>query len=135
MIKIIFNRKNKTLHSCFVTKSVLKILEENYKTYCSLNSELPEGDLNMKKKVEEVLSVEDFGSKRGAKMDQDDFLLYVYLLALLLLCLVDLRLMRLFCAGCWSGSTPTKSTSRRPAAVCFLPSNIAPVAALANIGI
>ena len=40
MIKIIFNRKNKTLHSCFVTKSVLKILEENYKTYCSLNNEV-----------------------------------------------------------------------------------------------
>ncbi|KAG2766457.1 putative dimethyladenosine transferase [Phytophthora cactorum] len=75
MIKIIFNRKNKTLHSCFVTKSVLKILEENYKTYCSLNNELPEGDIDMKKKVEEVLSFEEFGSKRGAKMDQDDFLL------------------------------------------------------------
>ena len=40
LIKIIFNRKNKTLHSCFVTKSVLKILEENYKTYCSLNDEV-----------------------------------------------------------------------------------------------
>ncbi|KAL7689155.1 hypothetical protein Plhal304r1_c016g0057721 [Plasmopara halstedii] len=74
MIKIIFNRKNKTLRSCFVTKSVLKILEENYKTYCSLNNELPEGDIDIKKKVEEVLAFEDYGSKRGAKMDQDNFL-------------------------------------------------------------
>uniref|UniRef100_A0AAV1UUW6 rRNA adenine N(6)-methyltransferase n=1 Tax=Peronospora matthiolae TaxID=2874970 RepID=A0AAV1UUW6_9STRA len=73
LIKIIFNRKNKTLHSCFVTKSVLKILEENYKTYCSLNNEPPEGDIEMKKKVEEVLAIDDFGGKRGAKMDQDDF--------------------------------------------------------------
>ncbi|KAF1779455.1 S-adenosyl-L-methionine-dependent methyltransferase [Phytophthora cactorum] len=87
MIKIIFNRKNKTLHSCFVTKSVLKILEENYKTYCSLNNELPEGDIDMKKKVEEVLSFEEFGSKRGAKMDQDDFLLYVPLAVSIVLCL------------------------------------------------
>uniref|UniRef100_M4BEJ8 rRNA adenine N(6)-methyltransferase n=1 Tax=Hyaloperonospora arabidopsidis (strain Emoy2) TaxID=559515 RepID=M4BEJ8_HYAAE len=68
------NFTNKTLHSCFVTKSVLKILEENYKTYCSLNNELPEGDIEMKKKVEEVLAIDDFGGKRGAKMDQDDFL-------------------------------------------------------------
>lgn len=108
MIKIIFNRKNKTLHSCFVTKSVLKILEENYKTYCSLNNEvrackallfminpafikyfyvlwlqLPEGDIDMKKKVEEVLAFEKFGEKRGAKMDQDDFLLYVSKLILM----------------------------------------------------
>lgn len=40
MIKIVFNRKNKTLHSSFTTKSILKILEENYKTYCSLNNEV-----------------------------------------------------------------------------------------------
>lgn len=40
MIKIVFNRKNKTLHSCFTTKSVLGLLEENYKTYCSLNNEV-----------------------------------------------------------------------------------------------
>ena len=32
----------------------------------------------MKKKVEEVLAIEDFGGKRGAKMDQDDFLQYVH---------------------------------------------------------
>ncbi|GLE11793.1 hypothetical protein PINS_up024482 [Pythium insidiosum] len=40
MIKIVFNRKNKTLHSVFTTKSVLSVLEENYKTYCSLHNEL-----------------------------------------------------------------------------------------------
>ena len=36
----------------------------------------------MKKKVEEVLDFEDFGGKRGAKMDQDDFLLCVQVAAL-----------------------------------------------------
>ena len=39
--------------------------------------QLPEGDIEMKKKVEEVLAIDDFGGKRGAKMDQDDFLQYV----------------------------------------------------------
>ncbi|GLE00331.1 hypothetical protein PINS_up009059 [Pythium insidiosum] len=74
MIKIVFNRKNKTLHSVFTTKSVLSVLEENYKTYCSLHNELPESDFDIKAKVEQVLSVEDFASKRAAKMDLDDFL-------------------------------------------------------------
>ncbi|KAJ0412215.1 hypothetical protein ATCC90586_005828 [Pythium insidiosum] len=74
MIKIVFNRKNKTLHSVFTTKSVLSVLEENYKTFCSLHNELPDSDFNIKAKVEEVLSIEDFASKRAAKMDLDDFL-------------------------------------------------------------
>ncbi len=74
MVKIIFNRKNKTLHSSFTTKSVLKVLEENYKTFCSLNNEMPDADFEIKHKVEEVLKIEDFNSKRGAKMDLDDFL-------------------------------------------------------------
>lgn len=77
MIKILFNRKNKTLHSCFTTKSVLSLLEENYKTYCSLNNELPAADFDIKTKVEEVLNIEDYSSKRAAKMDLDDFLAYV----------------------------------------------------------
>uniref|UniRef100_K3X2X6 rRNA adenine N(6)-methyltransferase n=1 Tax=Globisporangium ultimum (strain ATCC 200006 / CBS 805.95 / DAOM BR144) TaxID=431595 RepID=K3X2X6_GLOUD len=74
MIKIVFNRKNKTLHSCFTTKSVFKILEENYKTFCSLNNELPDSAFDIRTVVEEVLKIEDFGEKRAAKMDQDDFL-------------------------------------------------------------
>ena len=74
MIKIVFNRKNKTLHSCFMTKSILQLLEENYKTYCSLQGELLDSDLNIKQKVEEVLQIENFGEKRAAKMDLDDFL-------------------------------------------------------------
>jgi 18S rRNA (adenine1779-N6/adenine1780-N6)-dimethyltransferase len=74
MIKIAFNRKNKTLHSTFTTKSVLKVLEENYKTFCSLNNEMLEEGFDIKKTVEEVLRIEDFNEKRAAKMDLDDFL-------------------------------------------------------------
>ncbi|DAZ97711.1 TPA: hypothetical protein N0F65_009610 [Lagenidium giganteum] len=74
MIKIMFNRKNKTLHAVFTTKAVLKVLEENYNTYCSLNNELPESDFDIKAKVEEVLAIEDYKDKRASKMDQDDFL-------------------------------------------------------------
>ncbi|KAL0587351.1 hypothetical protein ABG067_002968 [Albugo candida] len=73
MIKIIFNRKNKTLRACFLTKPVLKMLEENYKTFCSLHEELPESDFDIKKKIEAVLS-DEFSDRRASKMDQDDLL-------------------------------------------------------------
>lgn len=36
-LRICFNRKNKTLGSIFRQKSVLSLLEKNYKTLCSLN--------------------------------------------------------------------------------------------------
>lgn len=37
LVRLCFNRKNKTLRAVLTTKSVLAILEENYRTYCSLN--------------------------------------------------------------------------------------------------
>ena len=40
LVRICFNRKNKTLHSLFVTDSVLEMLEENYKTHCALNNKV-----------------------------------------------------------------------------------------------
>ena len=36
MVRLCFNRKNKTLRSVFTTKSVLSMLDENYRTYQSL---------------------------------------------------------------------------------------------------
>mmetsp|Transcript_33008 Transcript_33008/g.76049 ORF Transcript_33008/g.76049 Transcript_33008/m.76049 type:complete len:321 (-) Transcript_33008:651-1613(-) len=38
MIRLLFNRKNKTLRSVLMTKSTIKLLEENLKTHLSLNS-------------------------------------------------------------------------------------------------
>ena len=38
MVRICFNRKNKTLRAVFCTKLVLKMLEENLKTYFSLHN-------------------------------------------------------------------------------------------------
>ena len=36
LLRILFQRKNKTVGANFKVDSVLKILEHNYKTYCSL---------------------------------------------------------------------------------------------------
>ena len=38
MVRLAFNRKNKTLKSIFTTKSVRNLLLENYKAYCSMNN-------------------------------------------------------------------------------------------------
>ncbi|OQS05964.1 dimethyladenosine transferase [Thraustotheca clavata] len=81
MVKIIFNRKNKTLHSCFTTKSVLTILLDNYRTYCSLNNMLPAANFDIKALVEETLNETGYSEQRGAKMDLDDFLILFILRA------------------------------------------------------
>ena len=38
LVKLAFNRKNKTLRSVLNTKSVFELLEANLRTYCALNS-------------------------------------------------------------------------------------------------
>lgn len=38
MVRLAFNRKNKMLRSVFTTKSVLTLLEDNFKTFCALSS-------------------------------------------------------------------------------------------------
>merc|ERR1719333_1374503 len=38
MLRVVFCRKRKTLHANFNNKTVLKTLEENYKTWCSLTN-------------------------------------------------------------------------------------------------
>eukprot|EP01035_Chromulina_nebulosa_P018273 gene18273-23950_t len=75
LIRLLFNRKNKTLHSLLTTKSVIQILEQNYRTYLSLNNiTLPEPFPDIKVMVEEVLNNEGVSNQRAAKMDIPDFL-------------------------------------------------------------
>ena len=75
LIRLLFNRKNKTIRAIMTQKSCLLVLEENYKTHLSLNNQMvPDPLPDMKGIVEEVLSMEDYGEKRAAKMDTNDFL-------------------------------------------------------------
>merc|ERR1719160_1934235 len=41
MLRVCFNRKRKTLHANFNNKTVLRALEENYKTWCALSGAAP----------------------------------------------------------------------------------------------
>jgi len=75
MVRLCFNRKNKMLRSLLTTKSVIALLEENYKTYCSLNGiALPDPPPDMKEMVCAVLEGVGLAETRAAKMDVDDFL-------------------------------------------------------------
>lgn len=42
MVRLMFNRKNKTLRAVLCTKAVLTMLAENFKTHCSLNNVVSE---------------------------------------------------------------------------------------------
>ena len=77
LVRLLFNRKNKTLRSVMKTKSVLGMLETNFKTWCSLNNTpLPDGPLNptMAERVDAVLEETEMRESRAAKMGVDDFL-------------------------------------------------------------
>ncbi len=77
LVRICFNRKNKTLRSVMKTKSVLGMLETNFKTWCSLNNTpIPNGPLNppMAERVEAVLEQTEMVKSRASKMGVDDFL-------------------------------------------------------------
>ncbi|KAI0632810.1 S-adenosyl-L-methionine-dependent methyltransferase [Trametes polyzona] len=72
--RIIFGRRNKTVHANFMAKGVMEMLESNWKTWASVNNVIVEDDTNFKKKVEEILEETGFAESRAAKMDINDLL-------------------------------------------------------------
>lgn len=81
MVRLLFNRKNKTLRSVLKTKPTIKMLEENRRTHLSLNAG-KNGDEDTEMKdlksvediIEEVTTKEEWDGKRASKLDLDDFL-------------------------------------------------------------
>ena len=79
LLRLAFTRKNKTLSSCFRTKSVLQMLEKNYRIFCATTMppiEVP-SDFRIKDHVLEVLEENGFAEKRSRTLDIDDFLRHV----------------------------------------------------------
>ncbi|KAI0084862.1 S-adenosyl-L-methionine-dependent methyltransferase [Irpex rosettiformis] len=72
--RIIFSRRNKTIHAGFLAKGVMEMLESNWKTWASTNNVMVEDDFDIKKKVEEVLTDTGFMDQRAAKMGVDELL-------------------------------------------------------------
>lgn len=75
LVRILFNRKHKTIRALLTAKSYLLILEENMKTHLSLNNlPVPDPMIDMKAVVEEVLESTGYADSRAARMGKEDFL-------------------------------------------------------------
>lgn len=81
LVRILFNRKHKTLRAIMTTKNILKVLEENYRTQMALSSPAEKMETDevtslsqMKALVETILQDTEYADKRAARMDIDDFL-------------------------------------------------------------
>jgi len=75
LLRLCFCRKNKTLSAIFRQDSVIKLLEENYKTYCALkNIQIPDPFPSIKEKLLAILETNNFLEQRSRTMDIDDFL-------------------------------------------------------------
>lgn len=74
LVRLAFNRKNKTMRASLITKTVLELLESNVKTLASLRGEALPPDWDCKKAVEDVLEATGFSDVRASRMDVDDFL-------------------------------------------------------------
>ncbi|CAO3579948.1 unnamed protein product [Absidia cylindrospora] len=74
LLRILFVRKHKTLAANFKQTTVLNMLEQNYKTYCSAHDMMVEADFDIKTMVLGILDSIDMSLVRAAKLDLDDFL-------------------------------------------------------------
>lgn len=84
MIRLLFNRKNKTLRSVLITKATLKLLDGNRKTLQSLQAmdqttKDNDTDNNFMKEstqdvLERILVKPEYKDKRARNLDLDDFL-------------------------------------------------------------
>jgi len=74
LVRLAFNRKNRTLHGTLTTKVVTALLEDNIKTLASLRGEALAPGWSAKAAVEAVLLETGFSATRASKMSVDDFL-------------------------------------------------------------
>jgi 18S rRNA (adenine1779-N6/adenine1780-N6)-dimethyltransferase len=73
MIRLLFNRKNKTLRSVLMTKATLKLLEENRTTLKSLDPRI-DTDKSVADILEAIVGRPEYKDKRARNLNLDDFL-------------------------------------------------------------
>ena len=74
MIRLLFNRKNKTLRSVLMTKPTIKLLEDNRRTMQAVKDDMVVDDKSIQEILEEVTNGDKWKDKRASKLDLDDFL-------------------------------------------------------------
>ena len=73
LVRIIFSRKHKTIAASFKPKSIVEMIEQNFKVYCSKN-DIMAVDMIMKERIQEIITLSGYSDKRAATMDIDDIL-------------------------------------------------------------
>lgn len=74
LVRLAFQRKNKTLAAIFTTKTVLQMLEANYKTAAALKNVQVPDDFSCKDLVLAQLQKVELSEARSAKLAISDFL-------------------------------------------------------------
>ena len=74
LLKVAFLRKNKTLGSIFRHKSIVDMLEKNYRIYSSLKNISIDENFNPKAVIQEILEESGFNELRARTMEIDQFL-------------------------------------------------------------
>lgn len=75
LLRICFNRKNKSLPATFHQTGVLELLKKNYNTYCALKNIPVDPDFDVKAKVDKIMnSNEAYQNLRPRSMEIDHFL-------------------------------------------------------------
>jgi 18S rRNA (adenine1779-N6/adenine1780-N6)-dimethyltransferase len=81
LLRICFQRKNKTLGSAFRQSKVLEMIEKNYRTHCSVVGVSLPDDFDIGEMVESLLQQNGFEKSRARSMDVDDFLRLLHCLS------------------------------------------------------
>jgi len=74
LVRLAFNRKNKTIRAALVTSTVLKLLEDNARTIAAVRGVALPPEWAPKAAVEAVLTETGYGEKRALTLSVDDFL-------------------------------------------------------------
>jgi 18S rRNA (adenine1779-N6/adenine1780-N6)-dimethyltransferase len=74
LVRLAFNRKNKTLRACLTTSTVLELLDKNARTAATLRGIALPADWTAKSVIEAVLAEVGFEGRRGSRCSVDDFL-------------------------------------------------------------
>ncbi|KAF8630722.1 hypothetical protein AX15_002746 [Amanita polypyramis BW_CC] len=72
--RIIFSRPNKTVRGNFQAKGVMKMLEQNRRTWLAAQEKMADDGVPMNQRVDQILEQASYTESRAAKMDIDDIL-------------------------------------------------------------
>lgn len=73
LIRILFSRKNKTIAACMNTNDVLGMLEQSFKTHCSVNGISVNPNLKIKDMVLECIKEAGLEGQRSSKLGLEDY--------------------------------------------------------------